>query len=218
MKITIEDVNQVSFLDSVVLDGLFEFSKRHLILIVESAWLKAGDGRVELGCGTLAFQNWKQFEMRSYDASKNVWGFLYDNDFDRIKVICDFEVSGEVVYIRGFGERSGLWIEYKITSAELHFEFKINVQKGHLNDIGKSLQMQLDVGYDIERISQWAFAWYSDNIRELNASEKNLLRFLFTMEAGPEFEYSEKDLHKLADYLIEGVPDAIGKINRKKED
>jgi hypothetical protein len=82
--------------------------------------------------------------------------------------------------------------------------------------IGQGLKEQLDIGYDIVRISRWAFGIYSNNRAVLTEDEEEILEYLFFMEDDPQFEYSENELLFLANNLIKNVPDALKKTNDLK--
>lgn len=68
-------------------------------------------------------------------------------------------------------------------------------------NIGKELKSELAKGYDIVRISRWAFRIYS-NDRSQDLELKDTLETLFSMEDDPQFELSEAELMQIADRLI----------------
>ena len=68
--------------------------------------------------------------------------------------------------------------------------------------IGKGLKSELARGYDIVRISRWAFRVYSEDPRSLDSSLREILESLFTMEDDPQFELTEEELSNLADKLV----------------
>jgi hypothetical protein len=77
--------------------------------------------------------------------------------------------------------------------------------------IGKGLKSELAKGYDIVRISRWAFNVFSEDTRSLAPSLQDTLENLFAMEDDPQFELSEEELHALADKLIaEGEKEELG--------
>jgi hypothetical protein len=82
----------------------------------------------------------------------------------------------------------------------------INISK---QEIGKALMEELNKGYDIERISNWADNLFI-SMRDKRSSElDDILRNIFIMDAGPEFEYTEKELRLLAEMLINEEEDPI---------
>ena len=68
--------------------------------------------------------------------------------------------------------------------------------------IGKELKAELIRGYSITRISRWAFRVFSENIRSLDPSLRDILESIFAMEADPQFEMTFDELNDLADRLI----------------
>lgn len=83
-------------------------------------------------------------------------------------------------------------------------------------EIGKALKEELNKGYNVERISNWA-----DNLfvskRDMQSPElDDILRHIFIMDAGPEFEYTEQELRLLAEMLINEEKDPIRKIDEMK--
>ncbi len=75
--------------------------------------------------------------------------------------------------------------------------------------IGKELKSELAKGYDIVRISRWAFRVYSEDPRSLDPSLCEILESLFAMEDDPQFELTAEELSNLADRLIaEGEKEA----------
>jgi len=68
-------------------------------------------------------------------------------------------------------------------------------------NIGKGLKAELMKGYDIVRISHWAFQIFS-NEKSLDPEVKDTLEKLFSMEDDPQFELSQEELTQLANKLI----------------
>lgn len=80
-------------------------------------------------------------------------------------------------------------------------------------NIGKGLKAELLKGYDIVRISRWAFQIFS-NEKSLDSAERDILEKLFSMGDDPQFELSQEELTQLADTLIvEGEKEDLGKPN-----
>jgi hypothetical protein len=80
-------------------------------------------------------------------------------------------------------------------------------------EIGKALNEELNKGYNIARISNWADELFI-NMRDKRSTElENILRHIFIMDAGPEFEYTEQELRLLAELLINEEKDPIKQID-----
>lgn len=83
-------------------------------------------------------------------------------------------------------------------------------------EIGKQLNKELKKGYDIVRISRWAFNIFYNHTRELSSSQRNIFEELLRMEDDPQFEYTEQELRLLAEKLINNEEDPIKQINDMK--
>jgi hypothetical protein len=79
-------------------------------------------------------------------------------------------------------------------------------------ELGQDLKKQLEKGYNVIYISQWAHNKYIKNRNEPLQSVDNVLQALSLMEVGAEFEYTEKELVYLAELLINGEKDPLNKI------
>jgi hypothetical protein len=84
-------------------------------------------------------------------------------------------------------------------------------------ELGRQLKSLLDEENDVVKISQWAFRIYSNNIRSLDSSMREILECLFSMEDDPQFEYSKYELELLAALLIKEEKDPIKLINDLKK-
>lgn len=70
-------------------------------------------------------------------------------------------------------------------------------------ELGEDLKKELRIGYNIERISNWAFnLLYIKERGQHHPDVKNILEDISLMSAGPEFEYTEEELKLLAEILI----------------
>lgn len=79
--------------------------------------------------------------------------------------------------------------------------------------IGRALQDELERGYDILRITRWAFSTFYNKIGEFTFDQKNILLTISIMEVDPQFEFSEDELSLIAEMLINNIDDPIKKIN-----
>ena len=83
-------------------------------------------------------------------------------------------------------------------------------------EIGEELKCELGKGYNIERISNWADSLYFSSRGNFSKELDDILRHIFIMDAGPEFEYTEQELRSLAELLINEEKDPIKIINDMK--
>ncbi|CUI18076.1 hypothetical protein PNK_p0022 (plasmid) [Candidatus Protochlamydia naegleriophila] len=84
--------------------------------------------------------------------------------------------------------------------------------------LGEALKAELKKGYDIVKLSRWAFSVYSNNIRALTPCTNNILQYLFSMEDDPQFEYTEDELYEISEMLINGEKDPIKKIHDRYQE
>ncbi len=68
--------------------------------------------------------------------------------------------------------------------------------------IGEALKSELAKGYDIVKISRWAFSIYSENLRSLTPSLCEILENLFVMEDDQQFELTQGQIEEIANKLI----------------
>lgn len=82
------------------------------------------------------------------------------------------------------------------------------------NEIGEEIKRLLLQGYNTKRISDWADRLVS----KINRSSEvyNILNRLALMEAGPEFEYTEDELSKIAELLSQDNEDPFNIVDKIK--
>ncbi|MBA3721680.1 MAG: hypothetical protein H0W88_04695 [Parachlamydiaceae bacterium] len=69
-------------------------------------------------------------------------------------------------------------------------------------EIGKELKKELEKGYNVERISNWAYDLFNESHGEQSLELNDILQTIFLMDAGPEFVLSKSQLTDLANELI----------------
>lgn len=69
---------------------------------------------------------------------------------------------------------------------------------------GKLLKEKIDNKLPCEEIGKWSYAYYYENMLNLDYEFQDLLKSLAMMEEGPEFEYTYEQLNQIADDLIAG--------------
>ena len=66
----------------------------------------------------------------------------------------------------------------------------------------QELKQQLQYGYDIQEVANWAYLLRIDRYREIDDSElDDIIYTIHMMEAGPEFELSEEEILDLINKL-----------------
>ncbi len=83
-------------------------------------------------------------------------------------------------------------------------------------EIGEELKQQLKKGYNIRIISTWACDLFVTIRYQKSAELDDILRSLSLMDAGPEFEYTERELRILAELLIKEVKNPIKQIDDRR--
>jgi hypothetical protein len=97
---------------------------------------------------------------------------------------------------------------------------------------GKELQTQLSKGFDVVKISRWAYQVYSNNCRNIDPEVREILKYLFSMDVDPqsllEFtmtrEIAANKKSKTTVYMSEEDEDLLNEIfikrlwNRNKTD
>lgn len=82
--------------------------------------------------------------------------------------------------------------------------------------LGLELKAQLDLGFNIIRLSRWAYSLFYDHRRELSLDIKEILIDLSRMEDDPQFEYTEQELRLLTEKLINDEKNPVKQINDMK--
>ncbi len=85
-------------------------------------------------------------------------------------------------------------------------------------ELGLGLKKELSQGYNIFRISEWAYNVFSNNRKYLSPELEETLQYLFFMEEDPQFKYTELELKLLAEMLINNEENPIKKINEMKQE
>jgi hypothetical protein len=83
-------------------------------------------------------------------------------------------------------------------------------------EIGEELKRELDKGYNVIRISNWAHNLFFYSRETFTSDVSQVLQYIFLMEAGSEFEYTEKELRMLANLLINEVENPIKQLDDMK--
>ena len=68
-------------------------------------------------------------------------------------------------------------------------------------DFGVGLVAELNKGFDVVRLSRWAYATYLRHCPDLEAGLSDVMMEVVAMEEGPEFEFAEGELRDLAEKL-----------------
>jgi len=85
-----------------------------------------------------------------------------------------------------------------------------------LKNLGEDLIKELDKGFDVVRIANWARTLFFYSRYDFSPQVEDVLKAIYYMEAGPEFEYSENELKLLSLMLLNEDVNAVKKINSLK--
>jgi len=81
--------------------------------------------------------------------------------------------------------------------------------KYNCRELGEELKNQLKQGYDIKRISSRFFEIHLEDYRQDDPLIIEVIDYLSMMEEDPQFEYTEEQLLKIAEFLYENERDAL---------
>lgn len=70
-------------------------------------------------------------------------------------------------------------------------------------EIGNELKFQIKSGFDVVKISRWAYKLIYDKRDQLDSDITEILKDISIMEDDPQFEYTEKELEFIANVLID---------------
>lgn len=113
MEILKRKLSLVSFPDFAVISWRIDIGERCMVIMTDGAFLDEGDGQSFVRA-ELSFSKWKWLCFRYFDAHSEKW-HKCSYDYDALKDICEFDVSEAQIKLRGFGRRTGQWIEIEIT-------------------------------------------------------------------------------------------------------
>jgi hypothetical protein len=114
-SIAYSELGLLSFPDAQVLEIKINTENKLLSLSVDNAYLDKNAG-VNIDGGILTINDWEQFETKIYSPEREWY-----NDFDELKDIGEFTVSDGQIKLKGFGKRTGQWVEYIFSNAQANF-------------------------------------------------------------------------------------------------
>jgi hypothetical protein len=112
MEIKGREIASVSFPDCAVLFWLVDADLHRVAIRTDGAFLDNGENR-NFTRAEMSFTNWSSIGVRRFDVKSNNWERC-SYDYDELKDICEFAVSEKEITVRGFGRRTGHWIELTI--------------------------------------------------------------------------------------------------------
>ena len=117
--IAYSELSLLSFPDSQVLEIKINTENKLLSLSVDNAYLDRNSG-INIDGGILTINDWEQFEAKIY-SSEGGWY----NEFDELKDIGEFTVSDGQIKLKGFGKKTGQWVEYVFFNPKAYFTYSL---------------------------------------------------------------------------------------------
>ena len=115
-------MKNLSFPDFNVEKIEFFPEQKSLKIFVEGAWLDI-DGGHPLGKGVLCFNEWEQLSISRFNPDTEKWSKTSALITEQLNNICEMKFSASTIYLYGFGQQIGHWMEWKILKAKAHAEF-----------------------------------------------------------------------------------------------
>lgn len=115
--LTHAELQKLSFPDCIVEDMLIDILNRELKIKINSGFLSINGG-IKLRSCKLTVKNWQAINAKLYRAKTEQWENLDANNIEKLVDICEFEF-GEKITFRGFGAKTGQWIEIILSKAFL---------------------------------------------------------------------------------------------------
>jgi hypothetical protein len=119
-KLTEFELKNLSFPDCIVQDMWINVSDKVAEVKTDTGYLLF-DGGTRLKNCHLIIHDWEELQISRYWANKKKWEKLNVEDVERLVDICEF-VYGKNVVFRGFGEKTGQWVEIKFFNCVLVVE------------------------------------------------------------------------------------------------
>lgn len=155
-----------------------------------------------------------EFLLAALEFSDDNWREEFLNEITVLETINAINLENENFpesKLEKFEERDGInHIKTSTLKLRLIITKKINQICIDKKLIGGELRIELLKGFDIIRISRWAFHLLSENLGSLDPDIQDILEELFGMKDGSQFELAAEELTKLAEKLIsEGEKEEI---------
>jgi hypothetical protein len=122
MKILKEDLNKLSFADYAIEAMALDIKMKILDIKIDGASFKLNENWKKLGMGTIKIFDWKKIAISMYDSKGQKWVNLGESNWDNLKEICEIELN-ETLCLKGFGKRTGQWIQFDILSPKIDINF-----------------------------------------------------------------------------------------------
>jgi len=114
------EMQKLSFPDYKIESMRINVPNRIMEIMTNGGYLSIGGG-IRLKFCKLAIKNWQSIEAKLYRAQTKQWEKLDANNIEKLIDICEFECEEKIIF-RGFGDKTGQWIELVFYKAILEVE------------------------------------------------------------------------------------------------
>lgn len=121
--INLLELQNLSFPDCQILKMFIDMNNKIAEIYTNSGYINLRGGINLLNC-QIILKNWASIDIALYNSKTKIWEKLNSSNIDYLDDICEFNF-GELIIFKGFGKRSGQWIEYSFKNPE----YQINCEK-----------------------------------------------------------------------------------------
>lgn len=119
--LTKSEIKNLSFSDYKI-ESMESDIPHRIIKIITSGGYLSIDGGIRLRSCRVIVKNWQSIEINRYQTQTKQWVKLNTDDIEKLIDICEFEYGEQITFIKGFGEKTGQWIEFIFYNATLEIE------------------------------------------------------------------------------------------------
>jgi hypothetical protein len=116
------ELQKLSFPDSEVKDMKINSIQKLMEIDADSCYLDLNGGKRLFNC-KVQLRNWRNLEILLYESSAEELKILEPDSAEMLVDICEF-VYGEKIIFKGFGKKTGQWIEYDFIGGEFTVSYE----------------------------------------------------------------------------------------------
>lgn len=116
-RLTKLEIENLSFPDSDVENMSLCFDHCTLEIKTDSCYLNVNGGKRLFGC-VVKLIKWRMVNISLYESSTEEIKILSPETADNLVDICEFEFGDKIIF-KGFGAKTGQWVEYVFTGGEM---------------------------------------------------------------------------------------------------
>lgn len=127
MEIIVNNFDNLCFNDWPIDNMSLDLPLKNLEIKTQGAYLNVNDRTKHLDNCLIKISNWQSIKISIYDHEKEEWFQVKDDMIDFLKEIDGLEVNGGQLFFRGFGRKTGKWVEFAVTNPVIQvFLFGLN--------------------------------------------------------------------------------------------